>query len=244
MDSGDGAAARTEGARLYGRREHPEGSPHDAEAGGQARAADPVRDRTRAPDAGRLRDHSARQGSAGGVYRDARLEPGDVRRVRHRRAHGDAARLSRACVLLLRRRASRGTLRQHADGGDRAGSLRTGAASLQPHLPRLRASSRLRAAALPAYRPRTKGKVERFIRYLRASFYVPLASQLSPEGLTVDRDTANARVGTWLRGIANARVHATTGEIPAVRLEQERERLQPIPAPWPGTLQPTVPKRP
>jgi transposase len=94
------------------------------------------------------------------------------------------------------------------------------------------------------YRPRTKGKVERFIRYLRASFYVPLASQLSPEGLTVDRDTANARVGTWLREIANARVHATTGEIPAVRLEQERERLQPIPAPWPGTPPPAAPKRP
>jgi hypothetical protein len=45
------------------------------------------------------------------------------------------------------------------------------------------------------YRPRTKGKVERFIRYLRASFDVPLASQLSPEGLKVDRDTANARRG-------------------------------------------------
>ena len=57
------------------------------------------------------------------------------------------------------------------------------------------------------YRPRTKGKVERFIRYLRASFYVPLASQLIPEGLKVDRDTANARVGTWLREVANARVH-------------------------------------
>ena len=58
---------------------------------------------------------------------------------------------------------------------------------------------------------------------------MPLASQLSPEGLrTVDRDTANARVGTWLREVANARVHATTGEIPLVRLEQERERLQPI----------------
>jgi transposase len=82
------------------------------------------------------------------------------------------------------------------------------------------------------YRPRTKGMVERFIRYLRMSFYVPLASQLGPEGLTVDRDTANARV------------HATTGEIPAVRLEQERERLQLIPAPSPGTLQPIVPKRP
>jgi len=72
------------------------------------------------------------------------------------------------------------------------------------------------------YRPRTKGKVEPFIRYLRASFYVPLASQLSPEGLKVDRETANARVGTWLREVANARVYATTGAIPLVRLEQER----------------------
>ena len=46
------------------------------------------------PDAGRLRDHSARQGSAGGVHRDAGVEPGDLRRVRHRRADGYAARLS------------------------------------------------------------------------------------------------------------------------------------------------------
>jgi hypothetical protein len=65
---------------------------------------------------------------------------------------------------------------------------------------------------------------------------VPLASQLSPEGLKVDRDTANARVGTWLREVANARVHATTGEIPLVRLEQERERLQPMPTLWPGAM--------
>ena len=67
---------------------------------------------------------------------------------------------------------------------------------------------------------------------------MPLASQLSPEGLKVDRDTANVRVGTWLREIANARVHATTGEVPLVRLELERERLQPMPAPWPGLLEP------
>jgi transposase len=46
------------------------------------------------------------------------------------------------------------------------------------------------------YRAKTKGKVERFIGYLRASFYVPLASQLSPEELKADRDTANARVAT------------------------------------------------
>ena len=87
------------------------------------------------------------------------------------------------------------------------------------------------------YRAKTKGKVERFIGYLRASFYIPLASQLRPEGLKVDRDTANARVGTWLREVANARVHATTGEIPLVRLELERERLQPMPTPWPGMIQ-------
>ena len=95
------------------------------------------------------------------------------------------------------------------------------------------------------YRAKTKGKVERFIRYLRASFYVPLASQLSPEGLKVDRDTANVRVGTWLREVANARVHATTGEVPLVRLEVERERLQAMPTPWPGLMiQPARSKRP
>jgi hypothetical protein len=72
---------------------------------------------------------------------------------------------------------------------------------------------------------------------------VPLASQLSPEGLKVDRDTANARVGTWLREVANARVHATTGEVPLVRLELERERLQSMPTPWPGLIQPAHEKR-
>ena len=81
-----------------------------------------------------------------------------------------------------------------------------------------------------------QSKVERFIRYLRGSFYLPLASQLSPEGLKVDRDTANARVGTWLREVANARTHATTGEVPAVRLAHERECLQPLPPPWTGRI--------
>jgi hypothetical protein len=44
-------------------------------------------------------------------------------------------------------------------------------------------------------------------------------------------------VGTWLREVANARVHATTGEVPLVRLELERERLQSMPTPWPGMIQ-------
>jgi hypothetical protein len=84
------------------------------------------------------------------------------------------------------------------------------------------------------YRAQTKGKVERFIRYLRHSFYVPLASRLAQEGLVVDRETANLAVGRWLREVANARVHGTTGEIPAERLASERLQLQPVPTPYGG----------
>jgi hypothetical protein len=39
-------------------------------------------------------------------------------------------------------------------------------------------------------------------------------------------------------------MHATTGEVPLKRLEHERERLQPIPAPWPGAIQSARPTRP
>jgi len=84
------------------------------------------------------------------------------------------------------------------------------------------------------YRAQTKGKVERFIRYLRHSFYVPLASRLAQEGLIVDRETANLAVGRWLREVANVRVHGTTGEIPAERLAIERTQLQPVPTLYAG----------
>ncbi len=84
------------------------------------------------------------------------------------------------------------------------------------------------------YRAQTKGKVERFIRYLRHSFYVPLASRLAQEGLIVDREIANMAVRRWLREVANVRVHGTTGEIPAERLTIERVRLQPVPTPYAG----------
>jgi len=79
------------------------------------------------------------------------------------------------------------------------------------------------------YRAQTKGKVERFIRYLRSSFYVPFASRLAQEGLTVDRESANIMVGRWLREVANARLHATTGAVPIERLETERPRLLSVP---------------
>ncbi len=86
------------------------------------------------------------------------------------------------------------------------------------------------------YRAQTKGKVERFIRYLRGSFYVPFASRMAQDGLVVDVPAANAAVRRWLREVANARVHATTDAVPAERLEEERSALQPVPAPWGGTI--------
>ncbi len=79
------------------------------------------------------------------------------------------------------------------------------------------------------YRAKTKGKVERFNRYLRNSFYYPLVSSLKQAGLSLDVATANTEVKKWLRDVANVRVHGTTGEIPAVRLVAEREALQALP---------------
>ena len=77
------------------------------------------------------------------------------------------------------------------------------------------------------YRARTKGKVERFIRYLRHSFYVPLMAQLKQAGLTLDAETANIEVLKWLRDIANTREHQTIMDQPLLRWQQEREALQP-----------------
>jgi hypothetical protein len=80
------------------------------------------------------------------------------------------------------------------------------------------------------YRAKTKGKVERFIRYLKGSFWVPFAASMTQAGLKPDKLAANAAVARWLREVANTRVHATTEEVPAERLVVEREKLQRLPA--------------
>jgi len=77
------------------------------------------------------------------------------------------------------------------------------------------------------YRAKTKGKVERFIRYLRYSFYNPLVAQLKQAGLSLDVDTANIEVLKWLRDVANVRVHQTTQEQPLCRFKEELLCLQP-----------------
>jgi transposase len=81
------------------------------------------------------------------------------------------------------------------------------------------------------YRAQTKGEVERFHRYLRGNFYVPLSSWLKQSGLVLDVDTANAEVGKWLRDVANQRIHPITRAAPAVLFDQqERQTLRPLPA--------------
>jgi transposase len=79
------------------------------------------------------------------------------------------------------------------------------------------------------YRAKTKGKVERFNRYLKGSFLVPLAATLKAGGLKLDVQTANREVLRWLPEVANVRIHATTGERPSARLPAEQAQLIPLP---------------
>lgn len=67
------------------------------------------------------------------------------------------------------------------------------------------------------YRARTKGKVERFNRYLRNGFCVPLRSRFAASGLLVDADTVNREATIWLREVANVRVHGDLKERPIDR---------------------------
>lgn len=84
------------------------------------------------------------------------------------------------------------------------------------------------------YRAKTKGKVERMNGYIRRSFWVPLAARLKQQGGCVDVRTANQEVHAWLREVANARVHGTTGCVPQVKLLQERAHLMAVAAPYSG----------
>lgn len=79
------------------------------------------------------------------------------------------------------------------------------------------------------YRPQTKGKVERMVRYVRDNFYRPLATKLSALELTLDVETANIELMDWLNNIANQRIHDTIKVKPADRLKEEQLYLQNLP---------------
>lgn len=76
------------------------------------------------------------------------------------------------------------------------------------------------------YRPQTKGKVERFNRYLKENFYVPLKASLNGSGLEITPGLLNTHIFSWIER-TNERVHGTTQEKPSVRFEEEKAYLTP-----------------
>lgn len=69
-------------------------------------------------------------------------------------------------------------------------------------------------------RPRTKGKVERTVDYVKDNFLL---------GRTfAGLDDLNAQAAAWLDNTANVRVHATTGRRPLDLLAGEQEHLTPL----------------
>jgi hypothetical protein len=73
------------------------------------------------------------------------------------------------------------------------------------------------------YRAKTKGKVERPVRYVRSNFFYG-------REFVSDADL-NEQAERWLRITANVRIHATTKERPVERFERdERLLLQPLAA--------------
>ena len=75
-------------------------------------------------------------------------------------------------------------------------------------------------ACWPA-RPKTKGRVERMVRYVRERFFIGRDCG--------DIERLNVDAEQWLMERANRRVHRTTGQMPQSRLEQEQSLLSAVP---------------
>lgn len=102
-----------------------------------------------------------------------------------------------------------------------ASSGEDGRAIFNEEMLRFAAYYGFRPTACRPYRAKTKGKVERAVSYLRTSFFYGRAFR--------DLEDLNTQLEAWLRDTANARIHATTKEVPEVRLGQERAHLSPLP---------------
>ncbi len=76
--------------------------------------------------------------------------------------------------------------------------------------------------ACKAYRAKTKGKIERPFRYVRANFF--LARSFA------NLEDLNRQLRAWLDTVANARLHGSTGRVVAEHFAVERMRLKPLPA--------------
>ena len=103
---------------------------------------------------------------------------------------------------------------------------------------RFAAHWQFRVRACRPYRAKTKGKVERPIRYLRESF-VYARDFVSDEDL-------NAQAHTWLSGTANVRRHRTTKEKPLERFSRDEQSalLELAGRPYQSLILPAKPESP
>jgi transposase len=123
------------------------------------------------------------------------------------------------------------------------GSTSDGRAILAPEWVDLAGVLGVVPKACRPYRAKTKGKVERPIRYVRESFFY---------GRTFLNDAdLNAQALSWLARTANVRIHRTTAEAPRTRFDrEERVLLKPLALqPYqsvllPSATQPTQPYYP
>jgi transposase len=84
-------------------------------------------------------------------------------------------------------------------------------------------------AACRAYRPQTKGKVERPFRYIREDFFLARSFR--------NLEDLNDQLRVWLDTVANPRVHATTRRVVNEAFAEERKHLRPLPlAPFKAVL--------
>lgn len=75
--------------------------------------------------------------------------------------------------------------------------------------------------ACRAYRPETKGKVERPFRYIREDFFLGRSFR--------NMEDLNVQLIAWLDIVANVRVHGTTQRVVAEAFAEEQEELQRLP---------------
>lgn len=76
------------------------------------------------------------------------------------------------------------------------------------------------------YRPQTKGKVERLVRYFKHSFYYPL---ITKEDFDDSLPGLNFELHKWLKETAENRFIRELGATPSYLYMKEKEYLQPIP---------------
>lgn len=76
--------------------------------------------------------------------------------------------------------------------------------------------------ACQPYRAKTKGKVERPFRYIRADFFMARSFE--------DLQDMNRQLRQWLDTVANLRLHSSTQRVVQEHFQEERPSLQPLPA--------------